>query len=105
MEILFGEGEDFHILSYNEKEIKEILKKNDFKKITEDNINDTRKVLTKYCDDLCERERSLFDKTTSISEMSKIGNYYLYLELNEKDYFVCIINSKDNKLNVFYINH
>ncbi len=80
----FGEGEDFYIFNYNSDEIKKVIKKNNFKKIKVDNENEVKQLLTKYREDLCEKELKLFDKITSISELSTIGNYYLYLELKEK---------------------
>lgn len=101
----FGEGEDFYIFNYNSDEIKKVIKKNNFKKIGKNNENEVKQLLTKYREDLCEKELKLFNKTTSISELSHIGNYYLYLELNEKDYFICIIDTADNKLNVLFVNH
>lgn len=101
----FGEGEDFYILNYNSEKLKKIIKKNDFKEIKDDNENEVKQLLTKYREDLCEKELKLFDKTTSISKLSTIGNYYLYLELNKKDYFVCIIDMPNNNVNVFFVNH
>ena len=61
--------------------------------------------MTKYREDLCEKELKPFDKTTSISELSTIGNYYPYLELKEKNYTICIVNILNNKVSVLHVNH
>lgn len=101
----FGEGEDFYIFNYNSDEIKKVIKKNNFKKIKVDNENEVKQLLTKYREDLCEKELKLFDKTTSISELSTIGNYYLYLELKKKNYTICIGDILNNKVSVLHVNH
>lgn len=104
----FREGEDFYIFSYaNDKDIKKIIKKNDFKRINQNNLKNTIKVLNRYRDDLCEKEQKLFDKNTNILELSTIGNYYLYVENrdNDDDYFICIIFPEDKKVYYFNINH
>ncbi len=104
----FGEGEDFYILNYeNDNDIKKIIKKNDFEKITKDNLDEVIEALDRYHNDLCERELNLFDKTTNISELAVIGNYYLYVENEEDndDYAIQIIFPKEKKLYHFYINH
>lgn len=102
----FGEGEDFHILDYEEDSINKIIETNYFEKITEENIEEVNQILKRYQDDLCEKERKLFDKTITISELSVIGNYYRYLQLaDEDDYFVFIIFPNKNKLYSFHINH
>jgi hypothetical protein len=75
----FSEGEDFYIFNYDsDNDIKYIIQKNGFKKITKNNLDEITKVLNIYRDDLCEKELNLFDKTTNISDLAKIGNYYLY---------------------------
>ena len=103
----FSEGEDFYIFDYEEDSINKIIETNYFEKITEENIEEVNQILKRYQDDLCEKERKLFDKTITISELSVIGNYYRYLQLDddEDDYFVFIIFPNNNKLYSFYINH
>lgn len=110
----FGEGEDFYIFNYdNDKDIDKIIQKNDFEKITKKNLDEITKVLGIYRDDLCERELSLFDATTNISDLAKEGNYFLYdldmeLETDMKEdehYFVEIIFPKEKKVYHFGINH
>lgn len=104
----FGEGEDFYIFNYaSDKDIRKIIKKNNFKKITKDNLKNTIKILNKYRDDLCEKELKLFDRTVNISELSTIGNYYLYVEgiEDDGDYCIGIIFPKDKKIYYFNINH
>lgn len=105
----FGEGEDFYIFNYNnDNEINTLIRHNDFKKITKNNLENVTKVLNMYRDDLCEKELSLFDKTTNISELTKIGNYYLYpkdIDMVDDDYFVQIIFPEQKKVYHFNINH
>lgn len=104
----FREGEDFYIFSYdNDKDIKKIIQKNKFKMINQSNLNSNIRILNMYRADLCEKELELFDKTTNISELSKIGNYYLYKEdiEDDEDYFICIISPIDKKVFYFNINH
>lgn len=106
----FGEGEDFYIFNYeNDKDIEKIIQKNGFKKITESNLEEITKVLNIYHNDLCEKELSIFDKTTNISNLTKIGNYYLYSnDMNMKDdnhYSIQIIYPKERKVYHFAINH
>ncbi len=96
----FREGEDFYIFHYDrEKDIKRIIQKNRFKKITNNNLDKITKVLNSYRNDLCEKELSLFDKTTNIQDLAKIGNYYLYTkdELDDDDYFIQILFPKEKK--------
>ena len=63
----FGEGEDFYIFNYDsDKDIEKIIQKNGFKKITKSNLEEITKILNIYHDDLCEKEISIFDKTTNI---------------------------------------
>ena len=102
------EGEDFYILNYdNDNDIKKIIKKNNFEKITKDNLDEVIEALDRYHNDLCERELNLFDKTTNISKLAIIGNYYLYVENEENDdvYAVQIIFPKEKKLYHFFIDH
>lgn len=108
----FGEGEDFYMLNYDKKkDIKKIINRNSFTKITEDNLEDITKVLEKYRNDLCKDELGKFDNTTSVSELALIGNYYLHSDENEifnehnEHYFVEIIFPKNKKLYHFGINH
>lgn len=107
----FGEGEDFYIFNYdNNKEINRIIQCNGFKKIAKSNLEEITKVLNMYRNDLCEKELNIFNKTISISELTKIGNYYLYsenidLEDDNDDYFVQIIFTEQKKVYHFNINH
>lgn len=104
----FREGEDFYIFSYaDDKDIKRIIKKNKFKKINQDNLKRIIKILNRYRDDLCEKEQKLFNKTTSISKLSTIGNYYFYVQdtKDNEDYFICILFPNDKKIYYFNINH
>ena len=104
----FREGEDFYIFSYaNDKDIKKIIEKNNFKKINKDNLKRVIKILTRYRDDLCEKELNLFDKNTNISKLSTIGNYYLYVDNREEDedYSICIIFPLNKKIYYFNVNH
>lgn len=106
----FGEGEDFYIFNYDKSgDIKKIIKENGFKRITENNIEKITEVLNMYRDDLCEKELSLFDETTSISELVKIGSYFLYpedLDMEDDDHYsVQIIFPKEKRVYYFAINH
>lgn len=106
----FGEGEDFYIFNYDsDKDIEKIIQKNGFKKITESNLEEITKILNIYHDDLCEKELSIFDKTTNISNLTKIGNYYLYPNdinmVDDNDYSIQIIFPKERKVYHFAINH
>lgn len=104
----YRKGEDFNIFYYDKKTIKKIIKKNGFEEITDSNKEEVNKILERYQNDLSIQRRKLFDNITTISELSVIGGYYLYVndidDLNN-DYFVCIINNAMNKLYVFYVNH
>lgn len=104
----FREGEDFSIFYYDKKAMKKIIKTNGFEEITENNKEKVNQILKRYQNALSEERRKLFDKTTSISELANVGGYYLYinnLDDFDDDYFICTIDSKMNKLYVFYVNH
>lgn len=103
----FGEGEDFSILTYNSKIIKKIIDNNDFYKINSENHYEVEKILVRYQEDLCKKERNLFDQTINILDLTVKGNYYLYLESNidKDDYFILIINPKTHLLYYFFVNH
>ena len=106
----FGEGEDFYIFNYDKSvDIKKIIKENKFQKITENNLEEITKVLNIYRNDLCENELNIFDKTTTIEELAKIGNYYLYpTDMNMEDdnhYSIQIIFPEKKKVYYFAINH
>lgn len=107
-DIDFNEGEIFYILNYDgSKKINKIIQKNDFKKITNKSLEEVKEILNRYRDDLCEKELGLFDKNVEISELVKVGYYYLYLEDEEDDddYTICILFPKEKKIYYFTINH
>lgn len=104
----FREGEDFSIFYYDKKTMEKIIKKNDFKEITDSNKEEVNQILKRYQNDLLNQRRKLFDKKITISELSSVGGYYLYLndiDDSNDDYFICIISPTMDKLYVFYVNH
>lgn len=108
----FREGVDFYIFNYdNDKDIKKIIDKNGYTKITKDNVDDVTKHLEIYYNDLQGDNIEKFNKTTSISELTSIGNYYLRSEdeedFDERDenYFIEIIFPKDRKNYHFHVNY
>lgn len=107
-DIDFNEGEIFYILNYDSsKKINKIIQKNYFEKITNKNLEQVKEVLNRYRDDLCEKELALFDKNVEISELAKVGYYFLYLEDEEDDddYTICILFPKEKEIYYFTINH
>ena len=106
----YGEGEDFYIFNYDtEEDINKIIKKNNFKRITKNNLEEITKVLNIYRNDLCETELKKFDKTINILELTKTGNYFLYPEdmdmEDDNDYSIQIIFPEDKMVYHFAINH
>lgn len=101
-------GEDFNIFYYDKKTMKKIIKKNGFEEITDSNKEEVNQILKRYQNDLFNQRRILFDKKITISQLSRIGGYYLYIndiDDRDNDYFVCIISPTMDKLYVFYVNH
>ncbi len=108
----WNEGTDFYVFYYDrDKDIKKIIDKNGYTKITKDNVDDVTKHLEIYYNDLQGDNIEKFNKTTSISELTSIGNYYLRSE-NEEDfderdenYFIEIIFPKEKKNYHFHVNY
>lgn len=97
----YREGEEFVILRYDEKNIKKIKNiknisnENIFKKITKENIEEVSERTNYFYRELNNREKKIFDKSITITELTQYGNYYVLHEKNKCNYSLTIIYKND----------
>lgn len=102
----YKEGDDFEIWKYTDLNVKTIKNKKIFNIITSDNIEDVKKILTSYYNDLSydENLQTKFNEKFSIEDMVTEKNYYALLqEENSESYLLLYLNLETKEL--YYFNH
>lgn len=103
----YREGNDFEIWTYESSDVENMKDYDEFKIITEDNIDLVKGFFKKYYDDLSYNEEKIsqFEENFSIESEIKEDNYYVLIKDDEgtigEDFLLLYLDVENNKVYYF----